>query len=69
MACDMALVMKELIVEGSTKITGCSRADCNPTLIKCCPWYRYLKGLEHRILGWKQLILKYHLDMSLSKEM
>jgi len=29
----------------------------------------YLKELEHRQLGWKELILKYDLSKSLSKEM
>ena len=29
----------------------------------------YLKGLEHRVFGWKVLVLKYNLYISLSQEM
>jgi len=32
--------------------------------------YHYrLKGLEHSVFGWKVIIYKHNLDMSLSEEM
>jgi len=34
-----------------------------------CEIPEYLKGLEHRKIGWKILILKYDFGKSLSKEM
>ena len=38
---------------------------CQTSTCRIC----LLKGLEHKVLGWKVLIYKYNLDMSISEEM